>query len=304
MDITRPLERTLLLLNRPDSSCYVKLLVPLSKLSTESVGGCRHRLAVMRAPRLRPCSAEHAAVTPEQALLPSSDAPKSSDSTVGSVPAAVGTLRVEIAIDVRQACINAGLQSVERQREVHRFELSGHRLLERSTPSHRSHWKRARRSAGSRPRGDLSDLNTYDSAKSVADPHRIVDATIAKGDRPAVGFMAVPVTWAARFGRTTDDLFDGCINISIATAMVSEFEHACTLRPDHRRPQKHPSRRRRRELSSPSLRYCILRRLEIDLNITGVPENVLPEAAKLDAAPADPDVDPPAARSSPLPRQH
>jgi hypothetical protein len=53
--------------------------------------------------------------------------------------------------------------------------------------------------------GDLSDLNTYDSAKSVADAHRIVDAIIAKGDRPAVGFMAVPVTWAARFGRTTDD---------------------------------------------------------------------------------------------------
>jgi len=39
--------------------------------------------------------------------------------------------------------------------------------------------------------GDLSDLNTYDSAKSVADAHRIVDAIIAKGDRPAVGFMAV-----------------------------------------------------------------------------------------------------------------
>jgi hypothetical protein len=148
--------------------------------------------------------------------------------------------------------------------------------------------------------GDLSDLNTYDSAKSVADAQRIVDAIIAKGDRPAVGFMAVPVTWAARFGRTTDDLFDGCTNISIATAMLSEYEHACTLKPDHRRPHKHPSRRRQ-QLSSPALRYCILRRLEIDLNITGVPEHVLPEAAKLDVAPADPDVDPPAARSSLFP---
>ena len=78
-----------------------------------------------------------------------------------------------------------------------------------------------------------SDLNTYDSAKSVADAHRIVDAIIAKGGRPAVGFMAVPVTWAARFGRTTDDLFDGCTNISIATAMLSEYEHACSLKPDH-----------------------------------------------------------------------
>ena len=149
--------------------------------------------------------------------------------------------------------------------------------------------------------GDLSDLNTYDSAKSVADAHRIVDAIIAKGDRPAVGFLAVPVTWAARFGRTTDDLFDGCTNISIATAMLSEYEHACTLKPDHRRPHKHPFRRRRQQLSSPALRYCILRRLEIDLNITGIPEHVLPEAAKLDIAPADPDIDPPAARSSLFP---
>jgi hypothetical protein len=149
--------------------------------------------------------------------------------------------------------------------------------------------------------GDLSDLNTYDSAKSVADARRIVEAIIAKGDRPAVGFMAVPVTWAERFGRTTDYLFDGCTNISIATAMLSEYERACTLKPGHRRPQNHPSRRRRQQLSSPALRYCILRRFEIDLNITGVPENVLPEAAKLDAAPADPDVDPPAARSSLFP---
>ncbi len=47
----------------------------------------------------------------------------------------------------------------------------------------------------------------------------------------------------------------------------------------------------------------LLRRIEIDLNINinGVPENVLPEAAKLDAAPADPDVDPPAAAQLPLP---
>ena len=91
--------------------------------------------------------------------------------------------------------------------------------------------------------GDLSDLNTYDSAKSVADAHRIVDAIIAKGDRPAVGFMAVPVTWAARFGRTTDDLFDGCTSISIATAMLSEYEHACTLRPDKDLRRHRPRRR-------------------------------------------------------------
>jgi hypothetical protein len=148
--------------------------------------------------------------------------------------------------------------------------------------------------------GDLTDLNTYDSAHSVEEASRIVDAIVAKGDRPAVGFMAVPSTWAARFGRNVDDLFDGCTNISIATAMLSDYERSCTLNPDHRRRAKHPSRRRQ-HLSSPELRYCILRRLEIDLNITGVTEHVLPEAAKLDAAPVDPDVDPPAARAALFP---
>ena len=38
----------------------------------------------------------------------------------------------------------------------------------------------------------------------------------------------------------------------------------------------------------PALRHCRLRRLGIDLNITGVPENVLSEAAQLDAASTDP----------------
>jgi hypothetical protein len=80
--------------------------------------------------------------------------------------------------------------------------------------------------------GALSDLKTSDSAKSIGDAHRIVNAIIAEGDRPANDFMVVPITWAARFRRTTDDLFDGCTNISVATAMLSEYEHACTLKPD------------------------------------------------------------------------
>jgi hypothetical protein len=144
--------------------------------------------------------------------------------------------------------------------------------------------------------GDLSTLNTYDTARSVAEAHKIVDAILARGGRPAVGYLSIPVTWAARFGRTTDDLFDGCINIGIATAMLSEYDHACTVRPDRRHPKHRPTRRSRPK-PTPALRYCILRRLEIDLDITGIAEHVLPEVAKLDAKPPDPDIDSPPARA-------
>jgi TolB-like protein len=144
--------------------------------------------------------------------------------------------------------------------------------------------------------GDLSTLDTYDGAHSVVEARKVVEAITTRGGRPAVGFMAVPVAWASRFGRTTDDLFDGCVNIGIATAMLSEYQRGCTVGPAQKPTGKHSSRRSRRR-PSPALRYCILRRLEIDLNITGIPEHVLPALAKLDGTPRDPDVDPLPARA-------
>ena len=149
--------------------------------------------------------------------------------------------------------------------------------------------------------GDLTTLNTYDTAHSVTEAHQIVDAIIAKGGRPAVGYMSVPVAWAARFGRTTDDLFDGCVNVGIATAMLSEYQRSCTVGPDHHRRHDRRHSRQSEPATSPGSRYCVLRRLEADLDITGVVEHVLPDVAKLDAKARDPDEDAPPARSSVFP---
>lgn len=44
---------------------------------------------------------------------------------------------------------------------------------------------------------------------------------------PVVGLLPVPVSWAAEWGRKTKDLFNVCINVSIATAKLSEFEYDC-----------------------------------------------------------------------------
>lgn len=149
--------------------------------------------------------------------------------------------------------------------------------------------------------GDLATLNTYDTARSVTDARKLVDAILAKGGRPAVGYMSVPVAWAARFGRTTDDLFDGCTNIGVATAMLSAYEHACTAGPDLRLQRKRHHSRHPQLVTSRAVRYCILRRLEADLDITGVVEHVLPDVTKLDTDRPGPDDDTPAARSSVFP---
>jgi hypothetical protein len=50
---------------------------------------------------------------------------------------------------------------------------------------------------------------------------------VANGGRPLVGLMQVPVTWASTFGREATDLFDPCINVSIGSAILSEFDYVC-----------------------------------------------------------------------------
>ena len=148
--------------------------------------------------------------------------------------------------------------------------------------------------------GDLSNLNTYDSAKSTADALRIANAIKTAGGRPAVGLMAVPLDWAERFGRTPEDLFDGCTNISIGTAMLSDFSRLCTAGAARARAGPHRERHRSR-IPTSTARACILRRLETEMNIQGIVQHVLPVVGKLEAAPADRDADSPAARAPVFP---
>ena len=142
---------------------------------------------------------------------------------------------------------------------------------------------------------DLTTLNTYDTARTPADALRLVDAIKAVGGRPAVGYMSVPLDWAARFGRQPDDLFDGCTNIAIGTAMLSDYARLCTAgsaRRSHR-----ASRPRRPPRPTIPVRTCILRRLETEMNLQGIVDHVLPVVARVDAAAADPWTDSPPARS-------
>jgi hypothetical protein len=63
---------------------------------------------------------------------------------------------------------------------------------------------------------------------------RTRDAAVAKlarlrdaGAVVAAGLLPVMPEWAAQFQRSVPDLFDPCINVSIASAMVSQFEYEC-----------------------------------------------------------------------------
>lgn len=146
--------------------------------------------------------------------------------------------------------------------------------------------------------GDLTTLETYDGAKSVADARRIVAAIRAAGGRPAVGYMAIPVEWAVRFAREPDDLFDGCTNIAIGTSMLSDFARLCTVGPARHRRRSSP---RHAPRPTAALRTCVLRRLEREMNIQGIVDHVVPVVGRLEAAPADRDADPPAARAPVFP---
>ena len=144
--------------------------------------------------------------------------------------------------------------------------------------------------------GDLSNLETYDSAKSTVEALRIATRLKDAGGRPAIGYLAVPIEWAARFDRTPDDLTDGCTNVAIATAMLADFARVCSAGPARpRSPRRLP--RVRQRVNLPALRPCILTHLQTELNITGVVEHVLPVVSRLSAAAPDRGTDPPAARS-------
>jgi hypothetical protein len=55
-----------------------------------------------------------------------------------------------------------------------------------------------------------------------------------QGGAPLVGLLPIPPAWAAVFQRPVAELFDPCINIAIASAMLSNFEYECGGRASRR----------------------------------------------------------------------
>ena len=53
------------------------------------------------------------------------------------------------------------------------------------------------------------------------------DSVRKRGGVPVVGVLPVPFAWAAMFQRKPAELLNACTSVSIATAMLSEFEYHC-----------------------------------------------------------------------------
>jgi len=144
--------------------------------------------------------------------------------------------------------------------------------------------------------GDLVTLTTHDHLTSVEAARAVVDDIIKHGGRPAVGLLGVPIAWAARYGRTPDELFDSCTNIAVGTAALSEYARQCT---PHRSRETTPGKPRtpsRRTLDRQ--RACILEQLGDALGASGYVTAVLAEIASRRERQADVSTDPPAATSA------
>ncbi len=74
-------------------------------------------------------------------------------------------------------------------------------------------------------RDDAHGVGAATSSSTAA--RAAVARIVAVGGEPVLGLLPVRPEWASEFGKTLDDLFDPCGNIAVASAKLSEFEHAC-----------------------------------------------------------------------------
>lgn len=128
------------------------------------------------------------------------------------------------------------------------------------------------------------DVSSKPEAAGAAHARAAADAQLrdmlADDGLPVVGVLPVPASWAAQFGRKPTDLLNQCINISIATAKLSEFEYACGGRSD---------------------RSCVLREYALATGMDWLEQDVLDELA-LQGLSKDPSAapDPERTATSPL----
>jgi hypothetical protein len=150
---------------------------------------------------------------------------------------------------------------------------------------------------------DVPTLSSHDHVQTREEALALVADIEKHGGRPAIGLMAIPVTWAARYGRPVGDLFDACVNISVGTDVMAAYAAECgkpTARLRGRASTRnHPSRPRRLPLAAE--RVCILRHFDTELNVQGFPQAVLAMLAKISATLPDTTMDSPPARSAAFP---
>ena len=127
--------------------------------------------------------------------------------------------------------------------------------------------------------GDLVTLVTFDRTNSASEAQRVVTQLERRGGRPAVGLLGLPLPWAKRYGKTTSDLFDPCVNLVVGSSVLQSHSEACSSAHSADLTASSPQRRHR--VAPPeAIRQCALRRFGAELGIDGYAESVLKYLAK------------------------
>ena len=141
--------------------------------------------------------------------------------------------------------------------------------------------------------GDVTTLSTFDKSASVNDAERIVSELNRQGGRPVIGLLGLPPAWAQRYGRSRSELYDGCINLWVGTAVLAGHHDACVAAhaamivptASNAKSQAAPSgaggsgaaagRERKQRVAPPeAIRLCALRRFGNEIGVDGYAEAV------------------------------
>jgi len=122
--------------------------------------------------------------------------------------------------------------------------------------------------------GDMTTLATFDKTSSSAEADHLVSELNRQGGRPVVGLMGLPPSWAPRYGRARSELYDGCVNIWVGTAVLASHYEACVAAHAAMFTPARPNERRQRVAPPEAVRLCALRRFGADLGVDGYAEAI------------------------------
>jgi hypothetical protein len=122
--------------------------------------------------------------------------------------------------------------------------------------------------------GDMTTLATFDKIATNGEADHLVAELNRQGGRPVVGLMGIPPGWAQRYGRARSELYDGCVNIWVGTAVLSSHYDACVAAHAAMFTPAHPNERRQRVAPPEAVRLCALRRFGADLGVDGYAEAI------------------------------
>ena len=123
--------------------------------------------------------------------------------------------------------------------------------------------------------GDMTTLATFDKTATVPAAEHLVAELGRQGGRPVVGLMGLPPSWAVRYGRSRQELYDGCVNIWVGTAVLSSHYESCVAAHAAIFTPAKAGDRQKRVAPPEAVRLCALRRFGADLGVDGYAESIL-----------------------------